>query len=74
MWAVAEDEPRTVIRPSTAGYTRFCSEMYLENTEMSISPARENSQNIRRQKEAETNIYTAANLMTSHLALKFEMD
>lgn len=68
---MAEDEPLIVIRPSTAGYTRFCSEMYLENTEMSISPAREKSRSIRRQNEAETNIYTAADLITSHLALEF---
>lgn len=29
-----------MIRPSTAGYTNFMSEMYLDKTEMSISPAR----------------------------------
>lgn len=41
LWAAEEAEPPTVIRPSTAGYTRFCSEMYLDNTEMSKSPERE---------------------------------
>lgn len=44
LWAVEEAEPLTVIRPSTAGYTRFCSEIYLENTEMSKSPEREESE------------------------------
>lgn len=40
LWAVKTAEFLNVIRPSTAGYTRFMSEMYLEKTEMSISPAR----------------------------------
>lgn len=44
LWAAEEAEPLTVIRPSTAGYTRFCSEIYLENTEMSKSPEREESE------------------------------
>lgn len=57
LWAVVEDEPLMMIRPSTAGYTRFCSEMYLESTEMSMSPAREKSQNRRIQKEAEAVIF-----------------
>lgn len=38
--AVMTDEPLNVIRPSTAGYTRFMSETYLEKTEMSMSPER----------------------------------
>lgn len=44
LWAAEEAEPLTVIRPSTAGYTRFCSEIYLENTEMSKSPERKESE------------------------------
>lgn len=38
--AVRADELQNVIRPSTAGYTRFMSETYLEKTEMSMSPER----------------------------------
>lgn len=38
--ATRVDEVLNVIRPSTAGYTRFMSEMYLEKTEMSMSPER----------------------------------
>lgn len=40
LWTVKTPEFLKVMRPSTAGYTRFISEMYLDNTEMSISPAR----------------------------------
>lgn len=38
--AVRANDPLNVIRPSTAGYTRFMSETYLEKTEMSMSPER----------------------------------
>lgn len=40
LWAAKTAEFLKLIRPSTAGYTRFMSVMYLEKTEMSISPAR----------------------------------
>lgn len=38
--AVRASDLLNVIRPSTAGYTRFMSETYLEKTEMSMSPER----------------------------------
>lgn len=44
--AVRAVELPNVIRPSTAGYTRFMSPMYLEKTEMSMSPARREAERL----------------------------
>lgn len=44
--AVMADELLNVIRPSTAGYTRFMSETYLEKTEMSMSPERRETERL----------------------------
>lgn len=44
--AMMADELLNVIRPSTAGYTRFMSETYLEKTEMSMSPERRETERL----------------------------